>query len=58
MRAEPKRWHIDLPGTRVDEFPWRIHAQEFGSGGPATAIVAGMIGDSLPMRREGELASI
>lgn len=45
MPAEPKRWYIDLPGTRVDEFPWRIHALEFGSGGPATAIVAGMIGD-------------
>jgi predicted deacylase len=43
--ATPRRWHIDLPGTRVDEFPWRIHVQEFGSGAPTTAIVAGMIGD-------------
>ena len=40
------RWHIDLPGTRVDEFPWRIHAHELdGGAGPATAIIAGMIGD-------------
>ena len=43
--TEPRRWHIDLPGTREDEFPWRVHVQEFGSGGPATAILAGMIGD-------------
>ena len=43
---EPTRWHIDLPGTRVDEFPWRIHAHELdGGGGPATCILAGMIGD-------------
>ena len=43
--TEPRRWHIDLPGLREDEFPWRVHVQEFGSGGPATAILAGMIGD-------------
>jgi predicted deacylase len=43
--TEPRRWHIDLPGTRIDEFPWRVQVQEFGSGAPATAILAGMIGD-------------
>ena len=43
---ELKSWHIDIPGTRVDEFPWRIHAHELdGGSGPATCILAGMIGD-------------
>ena len=45
--AELKRWHIDLPGTRVDEFPWRIQIHQLTGDmpGPATAILAGMIGD-------------
>ncbi len=45
--AELKRWHLDLPGTRVDEFPWRVHIHQLtgNSPGPATAILAGMIGD-------------
>jgi hypothetical protein len=43
---EAKRWHIDLGGMRMDGPPWRISVQEFGGGpGPATLIVAGMIGD-------------
>lgn len=42
-----RRWHIDLPGTRVDGFPWRIHVTELGGDepGPATAIVSGITGD-------------
>jgi predicted deacylase len=44
--ADFRRWHFDLPGTRVDEFPWRVHVHEVSGGaGPATAIIAGMIGD-------------
>jgi predicted deacylase len=45
--GEPKRWHVDLPGTRIDEFPWRIHVHEFAGRqpGPATAILSGVTGD-------------
>lgn len=44
--ARRRRTHFDVHGLRIDEFPWRIHVNEFGeSSGPATAIVAGIIGD-------------
>ena len=44
--AERRRTHFDVHGLRIDEFPWRIHVNEFGDGaGPATAILAGVIGD-------------
>lgn len=44
--AERRRTHFDVHGLRIDEFPWRIHVNEFGDGsGPATAILAGIIGD-------------
>lgn len=44
--AEQHRYFFDVNGLRVDDFPWRIHVHQFGEGaGPATAIVAGLIGD-------------
>ncbi|MBM6595540.1 succinylglutamate desuccinylase/aspartoacylase family protein [Microvirga pudoricolor] len=40
------RYFFDVDGLRIDDFPWRIHVHQFGRGdGPATAIVAGIIGD-------------
>lgn len=45
--AEPKRWHLDLPGTRIDNAPWRIEVLEFSGSkpGPATAVLSGLTGD-------------
>ena len=43
----PTRWHIDIPGTRIDAFPWRIEVLEFAGSekGPATAVLSGITGD-------------
>ena len=47
MGVETKTWDVQVPGRRIDNDAWRIrfHALTGTRPGPATAIVAGIIGD-------------
>ena len=47
MSVSVTSWDVDVPGKRIDGEPWRIRFHELQGSrpGPATAIVAGIIGD-------------
>ena len=47
MTVTIRHWEERVPGLRIDGEPWRIRIQELSGSrpGPATAIVAGVIGD-------------